>query len=73
MVCYIQDMTYTVHLTLAKSVSEGFEVRAGKAGKVEVVLGKLQTGQRWSSLGKTLEGHGQYVKTRDREVSLIES
>ncbi|KAK4308467.1 hypothetical protein Pmani_019835 [Petrolisthes manimaculis] len=70
-VCYIQDMTYTLHLTFNKPVREGSEVRAGKAGKVEVVLGKLQTGQRWSSLGKTLEGHGQYIKTRDREPEYV--
>lgn len=68
-VCYIQDMVYTVHIDLHKQVDEDFELKiGGTTGKVDILLNKMEPGVRWSVIGKTLEGHGEHIKTKDRKV-----
>ncbi|KAG7166299.1 Cytochrome b5 reductase 4-like 2 [Homarus americanus] len=68
-VCYVQDMAYTVHLELNKPVAEEFELKTGSnSGKVDILLKKEESGVRWSIIGRTLEGHGDHVKSKDRKV-----
>ncbi|XP_068209660.1 cytochrome b5 reductase 4 isoform X2 [Palaemon carinicauda] len=72
-ICYIQDMVYTVHLDFHKPVSEDFELKTGNGtGKVDVMLNKLEPGVRWSNIGKALEGNGNYVKSKDKEIEYVE-
>ncbi|XP_045617342.1 cytochrome b5 reductase 4 isoform X2 [Procambarus clarkii] len=71
-VCYIQDMVYTVHIDLHKHVAEDFELKTGSnSGKVDILLNKMEPGVRWSVVGKTLEGHGIHVKSKDREIEYV--
>ncbi|XP_071541363.1 cytochrome b5 reductase 4 [Panulirus ornatus] len=72
-VCYIQDMVYTVHIDLQKPVGEDFELKTGSnTGKVDVLLNKMETGVRWNVIGKTLEGHGEHVKTKDKKIEYVD-
>ncbi|KAK8725980.1 hypothetical protein OTU49_010588, partial [Cherax quadricarinatus] len=68
-----QDMVYTVHIDLHKDVADDFELKAeGNSGKVDIQLSKMEPGVRWSTVGKTLEGHGDHVKSKEREIEYIE-
>ncbi|XP_042227158.1 cytochrome b5 reductase 4-like [Homarus americanus] len=72
-VCYVQDMAYTVHLELNKPVAEEFELKTGSnSGKVDILLKKEESGVRWSIIGRTLEGHGDHVKSKDRKIEYTE-
>lgn len=62
-------MVYTVHIALYRPVEEDFELKTGSnSGKVDVLLNKMEPGVRWSIIGKTVEGHGEHVKSKDRKV-----
>ncbi|XP_042890447.1 cytochrome b5 reductase 4-like isoform X3 [Penaeus japonicus] len=72
-VCYIQDMVYTVHLSLHKPVGEDFDLKIGSgSGKVDVLLNKQESGVRWSSVGKPLERNGEHVSSKDRAIEYLE-
>ena len=53
-------------------VAEEFQLKVGSSGgKVDVLMTKLETGKRWTSIGRTLEGNGRQIQTTEIEVCYL--
>lgn len=64
----IEDYTYYVNIELENKVKDNYDVRIHKeSGKTEIVLNKELDGQ-WSSIGRLLDRHNTFKKTKDVET-----